>query len=288
MAAFTVLGTSRLGSESTCDMCGAGATISFNWSYAQERRSAADVARIELFAEWRSLRRGTLYRCRICQAVWHLDSRAERMTHVNDGRIELVLAWDSAPIALPPDLLQVVQQIGPTPPDLYGNGRERRVTPCAVETSSGDRFERAMICVQADAPVEDHMQFRLGSEIVSIHESAFALPAEVRRASSLAPEMRMGFSPILIEMPDGRRFVMNGMTSFMLVDGYAAKDAQVANGSYFEETPRPDLIQTPKDIVYFIVDGEPGWTAEEPPAFDTSAIKVAPRRRTWLSKLFKR
>lgn len=81
---------------------------------------------------------------------------------------------------------------------------------------------------------------------------------------------------------------MNGMTSFMLVDGYAAKDAQVANGSYFEETPRPDPIQTPKDIVYFIVDGEPGWTAEEPPALDTSAIKVAPRRRTWLSKLFKR
>ncbi|MDO9474222.1 MAG: hypothetical protein Q7J28_14300 [Caulobacter sp.] len=210
------------------------------------------------------------------------------MTYVNDGRIELVLAWDAAPITLPPDLVHIVQQIGPTPPDVYGNGRERRVTPCAVETSSGEIFERAMICVQADAPVEDHMQFRLGSEIASIHESAFALPAEVRRASSLAPEMRMGFSPTLIEMPDGRRFVMNGMTSFMLVDGYAAKDAQVTNGSYFQENPPPAFIETPKDIVYFIVDGEPGWVAEEPATVGTSAVRATPKRRTWLSRLFGR
>lgn len=288
MPAFTVLGTSRLGAEPACSACGAGATVSFNWSYAQERRSAEDVERIKLFAEWKSLRRGALYHCRVCQAVWHLDGRSERMTHVNDGRIELVLAWDAASITLPPDLARVVQQIGPTPPDIYGNGRERRVTPCTVKTSSGETFERAMICVQADAPVEDHMRYRLGSEIASIHESTFALPAEVRRASSLAQEMRMGFYPTLIEMPDGRRFVMNGMTSFMLVDGYAAKDAQVTNGSYFQENVPPDFIETPRDIVYFIVDGEPGWVAEELATVDTSAVSAVPKRRAWLSRLFGR
>ena len=231
MSAFTVFGTSRLGAEPTCAACGAGATISFNWGYAQERRSPEDVERINLFAAWKSLRRGALYRCRVCQTVWHLDGRSERMTHVDEQRLELVLAWDAAPITLTPDLVSTVQQIGPTPPDVYGNGRERLVTPCAVHTNAGETFERAMICVQRDAPVEDHMRFRLGSEVASIQESTFALPAEVRRASSLAQEMRMGFSPTLIEMPDGRRFVMNGMTSFMLVDGYAAKDAQVTRGS---------------------------------------------------------
>lgn len=210
------------------------------------------------------------------------------MTHVDDSRVELVLAWDAAPITLPADLVDIVQQIGPTPPDVYGNGRERRVTPCAVKTRSGETFERAMICVQGDAPVEDHMRFRLGSEIACIQESAFALPADVRRASSLAPEMRMGFSPTLIEMPDGQRFVMNGMTSFMLVEGYAAKDAQVTSGSYFQENPPPAFIETPKDIVYFIVDGEPGWVAEEPATVGTSAVRAAPKRRTWLNRLFGR
>lgn len=288
MTAFTVLGTSRLGAEPDCDACGAGATVSFNWGFAQERRSAEDVERINLFSVWKSLRRGALYRCRVCQTVWHLDSHSERMTHVDERRIELVLAWDAAPITLPPDLLHIVQQIGPTPPDVYGNGRERRVTPCSVETNSGETFERAMICVQVDAPVEDYMRFRLGSEVASIHESAFALPAEVRRASSLAPEMRMGFSPTLIEMPDGQRFVMNGMTSFMVVDGYAAKNAQVANGNYFQENPPPGFIETPKDIVYFIVDGEPGWIEEEPVMVGSPAAKVASKRGTWLSRLFGR
>lgn len=288
MSGFTILGTSRLGAEPACDACGAGATVSFNWRYAQERRSAEDVERINLFAAWKNLRRGKLYRCLACQAVWHLDGDSERMTHVNDERIELVLAWNAAPITLPADLVAIVQQIGPTPPDVYGNGRERRATPCAVETNSGEIFERAMICVQADAPVDDHLQFRLGSEIARIHESAFALPAEVRRASSLAPEMRMGFSPTLIEMPDGRRFVMNGMTSFMVMDGHAAKDAQVANGSYFQENPPPGFIETPKDIVYFIVDGEPGWVAEEPEMVASSAVRSAPKRPTWLRRLLGR
>lgn len=207
---------------------------------------------------------------------------------MTDSRLDFVLAWNAAPISLPPRLAAMVDEIGPTPPDIYGNGRERRVTPCAVQTNSGEVFERAMICVQPDAPVEDWMQARLGSEIAEIRPSQDALPLEVRRASSRAHEMRMGFYPSLIEMPDKRRFVLNGMTSFMVVDGYDARAARSVDGSYFREDPPPSFVETPRDLVYFIVDGEPGWVFEEPEAPDTSVAFVAPRRRTWLGRLFKR
>lgn len=286
MSVFTVLGTSRLGAEPRCEACGAGATVSFNWGHAQQRRSAEDAERIKPFTIWRELRRGQLYRCRVCQGYWHLDGNADRMTYVENARIELVLAWDAGPISLPSNLSAIVERIGPTPPDTYGNGRERRVTPCAVETFSGEIYERAMICVQLDAPVEEHMHFQLGSEIASIHESADALPAEVRLASSGAPEMRMGFSPTLIEMPDGRRFVMNGMTSFLAAAGYSARDACLADGSYFREDPPPAFVETPKDIVYFIVDGDPGWAPEKPTVPATVMSLPAPKRRAWVSKLF--
>ena len=124
----------------------------------------------------------------------------------------------------------------------------------------------AMICIQPEAPVEDDMRFRLGTEIARAYESPFALPAVVRWVSSRAAEMRMGFSPTLIEMPDGRRFVMNGLTSFMLENGYDAREARLTGGDFFDEEPPPALIKKPKDVVYFIFD----------------------ERRTWLQKLLRR
>jgi hypothetical protein len=236
--------------------------MSINWRYANERRSPEDLNQIELFAHWQALRRGMLYHCRACADVWHLDGDAVWMTHVQSDRLPLVLDWNGSPIILPPALGNVIDRIGPTPPDLYGNGKERRVTPCEVITRSGERFETAMICVQQDAPVQDYMRFRLGSEIAEVSESRFALPRAVREASSRADEMRMGFYPTLIGMPNGKRFVMNGMTSFMAMQGYSAADARVVDGSYFSEQPAPSVVETPSDVIYFIVDGDPGWTVE--------------------------
>jgi hypothetical protein len=202
------------------------------------------------------------------------------MTYVDAERLELVLAWDRASITLSPDVSSKLEEIGPTPPDVYGNGAERRVTPCAVETSSGEVFELAMICVQPDAPVQAHLNFRLGSDIARVTESSFTLPLDVRRASSQAHEMRMGFYPSLIQMPDGRKFVINGMTSFLSVDGYSAKDARTASGSYFQEQPPPSFVETPKTIVYFIVDGEPGWVREEP----ATQVDQPSKPKSWLKR----
>jgi hypothetical protein len=258
---FTMLGSSRLGVEPHCPACRAGASVWFNWRFANERRSPEDLSRIAHFLHWKDLRRGVLYRCRLCDEVWHLDGDAEQMTHVQSERLALVLDWNRETPKLSTAVSARVERIGPTPPDVYGNGKERRVTPCAVMTHSGDQIETAMICVQRDAPVGDHMRFRLGSEIAKVSESPFALSRAVREASSRADEMRMGFSPTLIEMPDGRRFVMNGMTSFMAVQGYAASDARVVSGSFFSEHLTPSIVETPDDLIYFIVDGDPGWVA---------------------------
>lgn len=234
--------------------------MSFNWRTANERRSPEDLSQIASFAHWRELRRGMLYRCRACDVVWHLDGDAEWMTHVQSERLPLVLDWNRVPIILAPALCDIIERIGATPPDLYGNGKERRVTPCEIISRTGERFETALICVQRDAPVQDHMRFRLGSEIAEVRESPFALPRAVREASSRADEMRMGFYPTLIEMQDGQRFVLNGMTSFMAKPGYTAADAHVVESSYFDEDPAPSIVETPNDEIYFIVDGDPGWT----------------------------
>lgn len=279
-SSFTVMGTSRLGIEPRCHACGAGASLWFSWRHAHERRSQEDLRRISPFECWRALRRGKLYKCSVCDEVWHLDEDAERMTHVESKRLPLVLDWSREAIALPAAMSGLVQQIGPTPPDVYGNGSERRVTPCAVTTHSGERFDKAVICVQRHAPVEGGLRFRLGSEIAEITESPFALHRLVREASSRAHEVRMGFSPTLIEMPDGRRFVMNGTTHFFVAPGYAASDARAVAGSYFSEPLSPSFVETPNDVIYFVVDGDPGWVAELPEITKTNSSP-----KGWLRKL---
>lgn len=279
MSSFTTVGASRLGVEPNCTACGAGATLSFNWAFAHERGSPKNAERIAPLVRWKSLRRGWLYQCKVCHEVWHLDGGGQTMTHVSSARLPLVLDWDREPIKLADDLEAQLEQIGPTPPDVYGNGSNRRVTPCKIVTTAGEQFDPTMVCVQLDAPVQDHMHFRLGSEIATIEDSEFALQLEVRLASSRAEEMRMGFSPSLIEMPDGKRYVLNGMTSFMAEPGYNASDARVAEGSYFAEKPLPPFLRSP-NITYFVVDGEPGWVRQQ------SEQGSLTKRRSWLRRLF--
>lgn len=281
MPAFTAVSSSRLGAEPTCQACRAGGVVWFNWAFTQERESAEDQARLAAFVPWRGLRRGTLFRCIVCDEVWHLDGRGQGMTHVPGERLPLVFGWDEEPICLTEDQQARVEQIGPTPPDTYGNGSDRRVTPCRVTTTAGEIVDPAMVCIQLEVPVQTGFDFRLGSEVADVAESEFALPLDVRLASSRAEEMRMGFSPSLIDMPDGKRFVLNGMTSFMAEEGYNACDARVATGNYFAENPPPAFAQQPA-ITYFVVDGDPGWVRQQP------SRPLAAKPSAWLRRIFKR
>lgn len=274
------MGTSRLGVEPLCQACGAGASLWFSWRHAHERRSSEDLRRISPFVYWRALRRGKLYKCGVCDEVWYLDEDEVRMTHVESNRLPLVLDWNREASSLPAAMSDVVRRIGPTPPDVYGNGSEHRVTPCAVTTHSGEHFDKALICIQRDPPVENGLRFRLGSEIAEITESPFALPRLVREASSRAHEIRMGFSPTLIEMPDGRRFVMSGLTHFFVAPGYDASDARAVAGSYFSEPVPPAFVEIPNDVIYFVVDGDPGWISEPP-----KITKANSFFRGWLKKV---
>lgn len=282
MTGVTIVETSRLGVEPSCEACSAGAVMSFNWAFAHERGASEDVERAAPFTLREVLRRGSLYRCSVCNEVWHLDGQDQTMTHVGPARLLLVLQWDREPIELVESLKARLARIGPTPPDVYGNASDMRVTPCKVIMITGEAVDPAMVCVQLDAPVQGHMHFRLGTEIADLEDSALALPLDVRLASSRAWEMRMGFSPSLIEMSDGRKFVLNGMTSFMDEPGYSAADARVATGSYFAEEPPPPFLQSPV-VTYFVVDGEPGWVRDLEPS------RLWPTRKpAWLRRLFKR
>lgn len=236
-----------------CPACRAGGLISFSWPDPPNYDDDKHWRPMESLQADRPLRYGTLYRCLACARPWHLNGAGNRMTIVPEGRLELVLAWNAAEIMLPDAVLEALGEIGPTPPDIYGNRRDYVEIPCGVLTRSGERVDVAIVSIQQDAPVDEWRPSRLGSEIASVYPSPLALPLEVRLACTEAPERAMGFAPTLIEMPDGKRFTLNGTPDFLNVPGYRAADART-RGYPDQIQNLPDLPETPQRI-YFIADG---------------------------------
>jgi hypothetical protein len=212
------------------------------------------MPRQDAFATAEPLRRGTLYQCKVCHRHWHLDADGEVMTHVPEERVPLIREWSRGEILLPRLLRNKVDEIGPTPADIYGNGKLYTETPCSVLTREGHTIDVAIFSIQRSAPFESGRPSRVATDIVDIFPSPFALPLDVRVASSQADELRMGFAPTVIEMPDGHLMVLNWQPNFLIRDGYNAATATISG-----RRPDPfrieDMVSAPADIVYFIADG---------------------------------
>lgn len=236
-----------------CQVCRAGGLISFSWPDPPNYDNDKNWRPMETLRLDRPLRYGALYRCRACARPWHLNRAEDKMSIVPEDGLELVLAWNEAEIMLSHAVLAVLVEIGRTSPDIYGNGREYVETPCGVVTHSGERVDVAIVSIQRDAPVEEWRPCRLASEIAEVYPSPFALPLEVRLATTRAEEVGMGFAPSLIVMPDGRRFLLNGTTNFISQPGYRAVDAR-HNASTFDRNDTPLLAATPP-VTWFVADG---------------------------------
>ncbi|WP_425995656.1 hypothetical protein [Caulobacter sp. DWR1-3-2b1] len=248
---ITVVGTSRIGGKTVCNACGAGGLISFNWPYALERGDSDDRRRRKALKPKTILRSGQLFQCSVCSHHWYLDGAAETMSIVSEDRLQVVQVWNNAPLPLPLHIEVKADAIRRTPPDLYGNGRQYGCTPCGVIIKGGEKLDLAYICVQRDAPVEDWRTTRLASEVLDIYPSPHALPIEVRIATAQAEEVRMGYAPTLIEMPDGKQFILNWTQSFLILPGYVASEARVVRG---RPDPGATFVESPEKITYFVAD----------------------------------
>src|SRR5262245_54359781 len=122
-----------------CGVCHSGGLLMFQWN--RKWWAWVGVLRLFVFIKPEPLRWGTLYRCKACGSRWYLDDAKEWMCNIQNDRIPLIYEWNAHPISLAPALIAVLDAIGPTPPDIYGNGRQYKQTPCGVVTTSGERID---------------------------------------------------------------------------------------------------------------------------------------------------
>jgi hypothetical protein len=251
--ALIPISTSRLGEKATCDACGAGKLLSFNWQYAQDAPKPEHRRDLSVFVHPVPLRFGSLYECGVCGQPWYLYGDPPFMNFVPPARMELIRRWNESEIALAPEHVRKLKAIGPTPPDIYGNRSQYCEVPCAVTTVDGARIELAVVSVQRHAPFERWRTCRLASEIAEVEPSWYALPQSVRVAASRAQEIRMGFAPTMVELPSGKAIALNWSQHFLVRPGTSAGDVRLSKRGIDMRMP-PEVYNGTKDDVYFVAD----------------------------------
>jgi len=243
----------QLGRNTKCRLCQAGSTISFNWQYAL-KNSKSDLPKIKnLYVNPQKLKTGTLYQCKSCGAHWYLDADKQLMNFVQEEKLDVISRWSETNLKLKAGHILALNNIGETPPDLYGNGSKCRETPCQVKTKNGDLFECAIVTIQSHAPFEEWREYKLASEIEEISESAYALPLDVRLATTQADEIRMGFAPTIVELSNGERSILNLTTNFLKINGISTSESKVCS-ERIKTSNMPPIYQAAEKVVYFVAD----------------------------------
>ena len=245
------ISTKQMEEGSYCSSCQAGITISFNWKYAHENDDP-DLPNIkDLYINAEKLTEGTLFQCRYCGSYWYLDPEERFMNHVKNEKLDIMRLKNNSHQALSPQNLEMLNKIGSTPPDIYGNGSQFKETPCQVKTKKGEIIECAIISMQSHAPFESWRDYRLASEIDEISTSPYALPLNVRIATTEAQEVGMGFAPTRVKLSNGEDMILNWTTNFLKIDGVDTAQTKVSN-ERFDISNMPDVYRAKEEIVYFV------------------------------------
>ena len=236
-----------------CPHCDGRPVVMFNWKMAHEKKGHEIDKYVTYLQRERPLKTGSLYGCPTCDAKWYLDINEEMMWAIPTSRLGLLDEWNRKVLVPPQPLMKQLQRIGATPPDYYGNGRRYVCIPCVVLTTSGERIERALVSFQPTPPIEEwRSNVRLLDDVASIEESQFALPREVRAATTNADEVRMGFAPTAIQGPHGEQFLLNWSVNFFQVGRLKGQNISLSPARPKE---MPEVVsEDPKVITYFVGD----------------------------------
>ena len=235
-----------------CNTCEAGFMEMFNWKMANE--GELDLPNVkEGFTHLKPMKSGALYECKECGAKWYVDGEGVLAHFIGASQLPSLMAWNDMKVDLTAEQRSILHKIGRTPPDTYGNGSKYEEYPCAVETTDGEKIDMAVVSIQVVAPLRGSQTNRLASDIKSIEPSPYALPLDVRRATSDAEEMAMDFAPTLITLSNGEKRMLNWTQNFLKISGVDASVTQVSNDAYNYKN-MPEQYNLEDEVIYFVAD----------------------------------
>lgn len=173
----------------------------------------------------KNLKYGILYKCKNCNINWWLDIKTDMMYLITQQRAILIEQWNIKRPALTVKNLMQLVRIKKTSLGMYENKYRHHIFPCSMITKNNIYHAKSLIHITDLPPLYENSEFVLfADEVQTILPSFYALPLSVRKATAVAQEIRMNFSPTLVQSSSGRKFVLNGVHQFFDYQGIKGED----------------------------------------------------------------
>lgn len=152
------------------------------------------------------LKFGHLYQCAKCARFWFLHDHKLWVDRIADDHLPLVRHWNQKRLTVGDSVLSILATIGGVEHDY----KVYIAVPCSVHNMSGQQHEKAVVLVSRQPPLRWHgpQKVHWADEVAGVSASPFALPLDVRRASSEKSEEAMGFAPVGVVDKKGTEYTL--------------------------------------------------------------------------------
>lgn len=233
--------------QTACEQCRNAARGGIQGAEEKAKTSGYNYYTLK-FDKYKNLRFGSIYSCKKCKTLWYYHPDYTPLRRIPEDQLETILFWNDGKIELSNANKITLTSIGETPCGIHNYRKNFTQFPSGVLTMEGEKIDLAIVSFQKHAPYEEN--YRLGDEIREIYESPYALPLDVRQATSVAHESSNSFYPTYITIGE-RKFIINGRVNFF----YSILDAQEAKLAEKDKcATKTPIIDDPPNITYFVCD----------------------------------
>ena len=208
------------------------------------------------------LKFGHLYQCSKCGQSWFLHERKQWLHRIHNDHLPLVRHWNQRCLTVGDSVLSILASIGGVE-DFY---EDYIAVPCSVQDMSGQQHEKSIVLVSKQPPFGWHERQKVhwADEVAAVAPSPFALPLEVRRASSEKKEESMDFAPVGVVDKLGTEYTLSRESHFFDHNGIKGEEIRLSGR---QKKWRNIVEPEPAQAFYFI-----DW-------FDGCEELLVPRRR---------
>ncbi len=184
------------------------------------------VPRIPNLRSGEAIKGGREFMCVKCGTIWFASSSPQFLTKI--ANTPLYQSWRDAPVTPSEVQRNALNGIG-TAADYYG---DTLYIPCQTRDKNGKSFEKAMVLVSKEPHAGRWHKdaISLLTSDIEIKPSRFALAADVRRATIMAPELSMGYAPVAVVDRSGKKYTLSTQGHFFDCEGVLGPDITLDTG----------------------------------------------------------
>lgn len=154
--------------------------------------------------------------------------------------------WNQTPLTLNSSLLSALAKISGTE-----DSKDCITIPCAVENISGEYHEKSLVLISRQPPYSwyEPAMVHWANELVNINPSPFALPIDVRKASSQKTEISMGFAPVGVIDKIGVEYTLPCKSCFFDINDVKGEEISLSGR---KKKWQRTVLPSPTQAFYFV------------------------------------